>query len=152
MKEGGGRGLRIGELARRSGVPAHTIRFYEARGVLPRPPREANGYRAYGREAVDILRFVRQAAGLGLSLAEIREIVAIRGGGRPPCAHVHRLLQARARVLDRQVRELLELRRRLRASLGAWRRRPPGPGVVCPHIEGLPLLQLVGRPARGGPR
>jgi DNA-binding transcriptional MerR regulator len=128
-------GLKIGQLARRVGVTAKAIRFYEAKRVLPPPPRGANGYRLYGQDAPEILTFVKQATGLGLTLAEIREIIAIRQGGRPPCAHVHRLLQDKARELDRKLRDLIEMRRQIRRSLGAWRRAPSGKAAVCPHIE-----------------
>lgn len=127
--------LRIGELARRAGVTAKAIRFYEARRVLPPPARGANSYRLYGAEAVELLAFVKRAAGLGLTLAEIREIVAIRRGGRPPCAHVHRLLTDKLAELGRKLEDLVEMRRRIRQSLAAWRRRPAGRAAVCPHIE-----------------
>jgi len=102
--------LKIGELARRSDVSAKAIRFYEAAGVLPPPPRGANGYRLYSGEAVDLLRFVKQAQGLGLTLAEVKDIVAIRQGGRPPCGHVYQLLREKARELDRKLNDLLALR------------------------------------------
>ncbi len=127
--------LRIGQVARRAGVGTKAVRFYEARGVIPPAPRAANRYRLYAPAVVDVLRFVKQAQGLGLTLAEIREIVAIRQGGRPPCAHVRHLLEAKAAELDRKLRDLLRLRRTLRRSLGAWGRRPPGRAAVCPHIE-----------------
>ncbi len=127
--------LKIGELARRAQVSAKAIRFYEAAGVLPPPACGANGYRLYGRDAVGLLRFVKQAQGLGLTLAEVKDIVAIRQGGRPPCAHVHRLLQEKAAELDRKLRDLVGLRRRIRQSLAAWRRRPMRRAAVCPHIE-----------------
>lgn len=127
--------LKIGELARRAEVSAKAIRFYEAAGVLPPPVRAANGYRLYRTDAVGLLRFVKQAQGLGLTLAEVKDIVAIRQGGRPPCAHVHRLLQEKAAELDRKLRDLVGLRRRIRQSLAAWRRRPMRRAAVCPHIE-----------------
>ena len=98
-------GLKIGDLARRTGVDPRTIRFYEAVGVLPPPGRGRNGYRLYAGDAVDVLRFIKQAQGLGLTLAEIREIVAIRQGGRPPCSHVYQLLREKAAELDRKLRE-----------------------------------------------
>lgn len=127
--------LKIGQLARRSGVTAKAIRFYEASGVLSPPVRGVNGYRLYDPATVQVFDFVRQAAGLGLSLAEIREIIAIRQGGRPPCTHVHRLLQDKASELDAKLRDLLSVRWRVRQSLAAWRRRPRGRATVCPHIE-----------------
>lgn len=128
-------GLKIGELAGRVGVTAKAIRFYEAKHVLPAPTRGTNGYRLYGPETLDMLRFVKEATGLGLTLGEIREIIAIRRGGRPPCTHVHRLLQDKARDLDRKLRDLIEMRGHIRRSLAAWRRASRGGAAVCPHIE-----------------
>jgi DNA-binding transcriptional MerR regulator len=128
-------GLKIGELARRAGVTAKAIRFYERKRVLPAAKRAANGYRLYGDDAVEMLGFVKQATGLGLTLAEIKDVIAIRQGGRPPCAHVHRLLRDKAVELDRKLKDLLDVRRRIRQSLTAWKRRPGRGAAVCPHIE-----------------
>ena len=128
-------GLKIGELARRAGVTAKAIRFYERKRVLPPAKRAANRYRLYDDDAVGMLYFVKQAIGLGLTLTEIKEVMAIRRGGRPPCAHVHRLLRDKALELDRKLEDLLELRRRIRRSLTAWERRPVAAAAVCPHIE-----------------
>jgi MerR family copper efflux transcriptional regulator len=131
----GGESLKIGELALRTGVSPKAIRFYEAAGVLPPPARGANGYRLYAAEAAGMLGFIRQAQGLGLTLAEIKEIVAIRQGGRPPCRHVYRLLREKAVELDRKLRDLVTLRRRVRQSLRAWGRAQARGAAVCPHIE-----------------
>src|SRR5437667_10025451 len=128
-------GLMIGQLARQVGVTAKAIRFYEAKRVLPRPTRGANGYRLYGQDAVETLTFVKQAAGLRLTLAEIREIIAIRQGGRPPCMHVRRLLQDKAPELDARRRDLIEMRRLIRRSLAAWSRPGRGRSALCQHIE-----------------
>jgi len=127
--------LKISELASLTGVSAKAIRFYEAAGVLPPPERGANGYRLYTADAVEMLRFIKQAQGLGLTLAEIKEIVAIRQGGRPPCSHVDRLLREKAAELDRKLSDLVMLRRRIRQSLAAWGRRSVRSAAVCPHIE-----------------
>ncbi len=117
-------GLKIGALAQRAGVTAKAIRFYERKQVLPPATRTANGYRLYGDEAVEMLRFVKQATGLGLTLAEIKDIIAIRQGGRPPCTHVHQLLREKADELDRKLKDLVDVRQRIRRSLTAWARRP----------------------------
>lgn len=129
-------GLKIGELARRVGVTTKAIRFYEAKRVLPRPTRGINGYRVYGQDAVETLTFIKQAAGLGLTLAEIREIIAIRDGGAPPCSHVRLVLADKARELDRKLRDLIDMRRQIRQSLAAWSRTKLRRAAVCPHIEG----------------
>ncbi len=128
-------GLKIGELARRAGVTAKAIRFYERKRILPPARRAANGYRLYGDDAVEILSFIKQATGLGLTLAETKDIIAIRQGGQPPCTHVHRLLRDKAVELDRKLKDLLDVRRRIRRSLTAWKRRPGTRATVCPHIE-----------------
>jgi DNA-binding transcriptional MerR regulator len=123
-------GLTIGELARRAGVTAKAIRFYEYKGILPPARRAENRYRMYGEDAADTLRFIKQATSLGLTLAEIKDVLVIRQGGRPPCTHVHQLLRDKAAELDRKLKDLVEVRERIRRSLAAWRRRPPGRAPV----------------------
>ena len=123
-------GLKIGQLARRAGVTAKAIRFYERKRILPPVKRAANGYRLYGEDAAEILRFIKQAAGLGLTLAEIKDILVIRQGGRPPCTHVHQLLLDKADELDRKLEDLVDVRERIRRSLSAWSRRPQGRAPV----------------------
>ena len=137
-------GLKIGELARRAGVTAKAIRFYERKRVLPPARRAANGYRLYGEDTVEMLGVIQQATGLGLRLGEIKEIIAIRRGGRPPCVHVHRLLRDKAVELDGKLRDLVEVRRRIRQSLAAWKRRPATRAAVCPHIEAAPGRGRIG--------
>jgi MerR family copper efflux transcriptional regulator len=127
--------LTIGQVARQAGLGTKAIRFYESRGLLSPAARGENRYRLYGSEAVDVLRFVKQAQTMGLTLAEIREIIGIRQGGRPPCRHVHALLNEKAQELDRKLQDLLALRRRIRTSLRAWDRSARRSAVVCPHIE-----------------
>lgn len=117
-------GLTIGEIARRTGVTAKAIRFYERKGILPAAHRAANRYRLYGEDATEMLHFIKQATGLGLTLAEIKDILAIRQGGRPPCTHVHQLLRDKAAELDRKLKDLVDVRERIRRSLAAWSRRP----------------------------
>jgi MerR family transcriptional regulator, copper efflux regulator len=80
--------MRIGELAERSGVSAKTIRYYEDIGLLPAPARLASGYRDYEPSTLDRLAFIRAAQAVGLSLGEIRGIVALRDEGQTPCGHV----------------------------------------------------------------
>ena len=72
----------IGKVARSSGVPAKTIRFYESRGVLRAPRRTVAGYRLYSEDDVEQLRFVRRARGLGLSLEQLKALTATLNGAR----------------------------------------------------------------------
>jgi len=127
--------LRIGNVAARVGLNPKTLRFYESAGLLPAPSRGENGYRLYPLEIVELLKFIKAAQGLGLTLAEIKETITIRRAGHPPCIHVRELLEAKAQELDRKLKDLLALRRRIRTSLSAWERKPRGSAAVCPHIE-----------------
>lgn len=102
--------MRIGELAEASGTTAKTLRFYEDTGLLPPANRASNGYRSYGPDAVARLDFIRRGRAAGLTLAQIREVIAIRDTGQTPCSHVHDLLNIRLADIDRQIADLRELR------------------------------------------
>ncbi|MGH3981421.1 MAG: MerR family transcriptional regulator [Pseudonocardiaceae bacterium] len=73
--------MRIGQLAAQTGVSTKTIRYYEDIGVLHAPPRAPSGYRDYSDDAAPRLRFVRAAQSVGLTLGEIREVLAFRDRG-----------------------------------------------------------------------
>src|SRR5262249_61982703 len=95
-------GLRVGELSAKSGVGRKALRLYEARRILPAPHRTPAGYRVYPPETLDLLAFVARARRLGLTLAEIAHIVALRRAGSPPCVHVRELLEQEAADLAAQ--------------------------------------------------
>jgi MerR family transcriptional regulator, copper efflux regulator len=105
--------MRIGEIARETGLSTKTIRYYEDIGVLPEPPRAANGYRDYRPETVDRLLFVRDAQATGLSLTEISSILELREAGRGTCEHVVDLLERHLRDLDQHLKVLRQTRKRL---------------------------------------
>jgi DNA-binding transcriptional MerR regulator len=112
--------VRIGQLAAQTGYSVRTIRFYEQSGLLPAPSRTPAGYRSYDQDAVTRLRFVRSAQALGLSLAEIADVLRIRDHQGPPCSYVAELLDTHIGALDARIKELTVLRDELRA------RRPVG--------------------------
>ena len=120
----------IGELADPQWHPPKTIRYYESIGLLDLPARTASGYRAYEPDASGRLGFIRAAQAAGLTLGEIRRVVALRDPGETPCAHVLSLLTARQAQIDRRIAELPRGRRRTSAT-----RRPgpsPRPGGLRP--------------------
>jgi MerR family transcriptional regulator, copper efflux regulator len=106
--------MRIGELAGRAGISTTAIRYYEQVGILAPPARTPSGYRSYDQTALGRLEFVRAAQAVGLTLGEIRQVIAFRDDGQAPCAHVSDLLQRHAADLDRRIRELQQLRGELR--------------------------------------
>lgn len=105
--------LRIGQLAERAGVTTKTVRFYEARGLLPPPPRTGAGYRLYDDGDVERLRFVKAAQRLGLGLDDIGEILALRDRGVRPCGYVTALLADHLDAMDQRIGELVRLRAEL---------------------------------------
>ncbi|MGC4174377.1 heavy metal-responsive transcriptional regulator [Demequina sp.] len=107
--------MRIGELAAAGGVTAKTVRYYETLGLLAPPHRLANGYREYSADAVDRLRFVRDAQAAGLTLAEAGSILALKDQGRGTCHHTRELLERHLEEIDRQIDSLLAARAELTA-------------------------------------
>lgn len=100
--------MRIGELAAQSGVSAKTIRFWESAGLLADPARTPSGYRDYEPGVVDRLSFIRHAQTAGLTLAEIRQVLAISDTGEPPCGHVTDLIHQHLAEVEHRIRELTE--------------------------------------------
>lgn len=98
--------MRIGELARRAGVSAKTVRFYEQEGLLAPPVRSSNGYRDYPDETARRLEFVRAGQASGLTLAEIRGILEVRDHGQAPCRHVTDLIEGHLAHVESRIREL----------------------------------------------
>jgi MerR family transcriptional regulator, copper efflux regulator len=101
--------MQINQLARRTGVTAKTIRYYETIDVLPPPRRLPNDYRDYDEADVARVRFVAGARRLNFSLDDIAEIVAMRDRREAPCRVVLKLLQRRAAEIARHIRELQRL-------------------------------------------
>src|SRR3989442_10129367 len=99
-----GNGLFIGEVAARSGLSRKALRLYEARGILKAPPRTPSGHRHYDSDVLRLLTFVSQARRLGLTLTEIRHIVALRRSGSAPCVHIRAPLKAEGRGPRRHAR------------------------------------------------
>jgi MerR family transcriptional regulator, copper efflux regulator len=91
--------MRIGDLARRSGVAASRIRFYEERGLLPRAERGRNGYRDYPASTVDSLRLIVDAQALGFSLREI-------GAGLPAQGSIKGLTEVILPALERKLADV----------------------------------------------
>jgi DNA-binding transcriptional MerR regulator len=112
--------LRSGDLAKLVGVSSDTLRLYERRGLLPRPPRAANGYRCYPPGTVGRVRLIRAALSIGFTLEELREILRLRDGQGVPCAHVRKLAGTKLRNLDQHIAQLAELRDQHQSVLKQW--------------------------------
>jgi DNA-binding transcriptional MerR regulator len=128
----------ISDVARRSGVPAKTLRYYEEIGLIEPPARSPSGYRDYDESVLDRLRFIRSAQALGLTLGEIRSVIALREGGETPCGRVLELLRDRAADIDRTIRELRALKADLNQLVSRAEHLSPSdcdPRGIC-HLIG----------------
>lgn len=109
--------MRIGELAKASGVSASRIRFYEAHGVLPAALRRDNGYRDYPPAAEQVLRFIDGAQALGFTLAELRAALAISAADVPASESMVAGLERKHDELGRHIKAATAKRRRIAALI-----------------------------------
>jgi DNA-binding transcriptional MerR regulator len=114
--------LYAGELAKKAGVSTDTLRYYERRGVLAKPPRTAKGYRLYPQSAFKQVKLVRSALGIGFTIDEIAGIFQIRDSGNTPCAEVRRLAADKLKEVEERLKELRLFRENLRQTLKVWDR------------------------------
>ena len=120
-----GQAVLISETSRSSGVSDKALRYYEDIGLLAPPDRTPSGYRDYDRSVLERLSFIRAAQGLGLTLGEIRSIIALREDGQTPCAHVFDLLRIRADEIDTKIKELRALQKGLNRLVARARHLRP---------------------------
>ncbi|GGM62742.1 MerR family transcriptional regulator [Longimycelium tulufanense] len=103
----------IGALASRAGVNSKTIRYYEEIDLLPAPQRTSSGHRRYSEPDVERITFIKAAQRLGLTLDEIREILALRDRGQQPCQYVRQVLRREVEQIGLRIAELARLRDQL---------------------------------------
>jgi DNA-binding transcriptional MerR regulator len=132
----GGRTLKIGEVAKTTGIGIEALRFYEKSGLLDRPSRTGSGYRIYDEEVLARLDFIKRAQLLGLSLDEIKRIIVHKRAGQSPCAEVREIVRRRLGELDQRLREMKRYRNELVAALEEWDQVGEVAGHVCGLIEG----------------
>jgi DNA-binding transcriptional MerR regulator len=129
--------LTVSKLAEQAGTSADTVRYYERIGLLAEAERSASGYRLYGDEDIERLRFIKRAQRFGLRLEAIGELLEISRMGLCPCGHTRKLLEDRVTELDDEMSSLARLRtdivsmiEDLPASAVADDDRHPPPGLI----------------------
>ena len=130
--------LKIGEMAKLTGLTTKTIRYYELLNLLPEPRRTESGYRLYSEEDVHRLEFIKKAKDLGLGLEDIRDILTLHASHHPPCIHVLALLDQKLEYVDALLQSLTEFRGelgRLRKESAKQLENLPKGAAICSIID-----------------
>ena len=135
-------GITVKQVAERVGLPSRTVRYYDRIGLVSADERSPAGYRLYSSEEEGKLRFIRQAKALGLSLEEIRRLMAAaeRGCCGEVIPELERLLDEKVAEIDARIAELTAFRDRL-VAYGAGKRPGcgcRGHGAFCGCLEDVP--------------
>lgn len=137
----------VKQVADRVGLPSRTVRYYDRIGLVTAGDRTPSGYRLYSEEDEGKLRFVRQAKALGLSLEEIRNLMAAaeRGCCGEVMPELERVLEDKVAEIDTRIAELSALRDRLSAySAGKGSGCGcKGHGAFCNCLADIPLTAVA---------
>ena len=127
---------RIGSVAKESGLPIKTIRYYDELGLLKTFGRTEGNYRLFNSDVFGRLRFIKRAQGLGLSLLEIKEFLEVHDQGDLPCDHIKVKLEDKLSQIEQQIQQLQILKQELSGLLSGWQALPEHPEeTICPIIE-----------------
>ncbi len=127
--------LTIGNLAKRGGVNLETIRYYERQGLIQKPPRLQSGYRIFPLEAVQRVRFIKQAQALGFSLKEIKELFALQVDSDSTGADVKKRAQAKLADIEAKIKNLSAMKKALKELTASC--NCSGSISECPILESL---------------
>jgi DNA-binding transcriptional MerR regulator len=110
--------MRVGEVAERAGVNVETLRYYERRGLLPKPDRAPSGHRSYDEETVQLLRAIKEAQALGFTLAEIAEYLGASRHSSSPTEALRVRMATKIDEIDSRIAALRRMREELARVVG----------------------------------
>jgi MerR family transcriptional regulator, copper efflux regulator len=120
---------------KQAGVKIDTIRYYERRGLLPKPPQTNSGYRTFTPASVDRLRFIKQAQALGFTLTEVNQLLALRLSPDMTCTDGRQQAQAKVADIEQKIRSLYAMKRALQHLVSAC--AADGPARECAFLANL---------------
>ena len=112
--------LRIGEVARRTGLPVKTIRYYCDEGLLQPKARSAAGYRLFDQENLAELTIIRALRAMDVSIPELAKILEVRRAGVCNCSVLKDSIAARMETIDLRISELAAMKDELARLLDSW--------------------------------
>ena len=127
--------LTTGQLAKRAQVNIETIRFYERKGLLPKPRRNSSGYRIYPQDSVNHIKFIKRAKILGFFLKEISELLSLRVESKKTCAHVKKQIETKLDEINKKIKSLRHIQKALKNMAKSCQGK--GPTSKCPILDEL---------------
>ena len=112
--------LRIGEVARRTGLPVKTIRYYCDEGLLQPRDRSAGGYRLFDEENLAELTIIRALRAMDVSIPELTRILEVRRSGLCNCSLLKGSIADKMVSIDQRIAELAAMKDELARLLGNW--------------------------------
>lgn len=123
-----------GELSKKTGVNAETIRYYEKIGLINEPERAANGYRVYGVTHLKNLSFIKRCRELGFTLKEIAALLALVDSGNYTCEEIRDHTVTHLNDIDDKISDLRKMQRTLRQMVSECE---GGKLPDCPIVDSL---------------
>ncbi|WCP16139.1 HTH-type transcriptional regulator CueR (plasmid) [Sphingobium sp. AntQ-1] len=102
--------MKIGAIAKQTGLKIETIRFYEAEGLIEPPTRSGGNYRLYGQTHLDRLSFIKRSRDLGFTLDQVRDLLRLADNPRGSCEAVDSIVALHIDEIDRKLADLTALR------------------------------------------
>ena len=112
--------LRIGEVARRTGLPVKTIRYYCDEGLLQPRARSESGYRLFDEENLAELTIIRSLRAMDVSIPELARILEVRRAGVCNCSVLKDSIAAKMESINLRIDELAAMKEELARLLGSW--------------------------------
>lgn len=128
----------IGRLAKAASVNIETVRYYERCGLIPRPLRRVGGFRTYNADHLARIRFIKRSQGLGFTLKEIKELLALRVRSGASCHDVKQRAQIKLDDVKEKIQALNDLQKTLEQFVRACAHKRP--------TEACPILNSLERP------
>ncbi|WP_336966752.1 helix-turn-helix domain-containing protein [Sphingobium aquiterrae] len=125
--------MKIGDIAKRTGLKIETVRFYESEGLIDPPLRSGGNYRLYDQSHLDRLSFVKRSRDLGFTLDQVRDLLRLADDPRGSCAEVDAMAVQQIAEIDRKLADL----QTLREEVARWGRCDATTIADCRLIDAL---------------
>lgn len=133
--------MRIGQLAKKTGIQVETIRYYEKEKLLSAPERDSSNYRRYSEKHIEELLFIKNCRAFDMSQQEIHHMRAIINDPRRRCDAIHQVVTDHIAHIDERIQELQSLKAQLKVVQEGCQHNHQA--INCAIVEGMNSIKLV---------